>query len=143
MLGKLLKVSGFNLIELMIAVVIVAILASISYPAYQQYVLRTYRAEAIQTLLTLANAQEQHFADYGVYQADLSQLQGISELTGSDLTTSGRYRVSLNLTAEARGFIALATATGLQTADTECLSFQLNHYGQRNETNGVALSCWR
>jgi type IV pilus assembly protein PilE len=142
-LGKMIKHYGFSLIELMIAVLIVAILASISYPAYQQYVLRSYRAEAVQTLLTLANAQEQHFADYGVYQADISQLQGISELTASGFTTSGRYRVSLGLIDVASGFTALATATGLQAADNECLSFQLNHYGQRNVDNGVAQSCWR
>lgn len=142
-LGNMLTQRGFSLIELMIAVVIVAILASISYPAYQQYVLRTYRAEAIQLLLALANAQEQHFADHAEYQADISKLSGMAELTSSGLTKSGRYTLSLNLIDAASGFTALASATGRQTADSECLSFQLNHYGQRNSDNGVALSCWQ
>lgn len=134
---------GFSLIELMIAVVIVAILASISYPAYQQYVLRSYRAEAIQALLTLANGQEQYFADYGIYQADLTQLSGVTMITAASDTESGRYLISLTLTDMAKGYVVLATAKGLQTADVDCLSYQLNHYGQRNYDNGVALSCWQ
>lgn len=135
--------NGFSLIEIMIAVVIVAILASISYPAYQQYVLRTYRAEAIETLLTIANAQEQYFADHGVYQGDISQLNGLLNLVTASSTKSGRYTINLSLTEMAAGFSVLATAIGSQTADSGCLSFQLNHFGQRNLHNGVAISCWQ
>ena len=37
---------GFTLLELMIAVAIVAILSALAYPSYQSYVGRGYRAEA-------------------------------------------------------------------------------------------------
>ena len=45
---------GFSLIELMIVVAIVAILGTIAYPSYQQYVLRSHRVEAKAMLLNAA-----------------------------------------------------------------------------------------
>ena len=45
------KQHGFTLIELMIVVVIVAILASISYPSYREFVRRSARSEAKTALL--------------------------------------------------------------------------------------------
>ena len=37
---------GFTLLELMIAVVVVAILASVAYPSYQAHLRKSRRAEA-------------------------------------------------------------------------------------------------
>ena len=51
--------AGFSLIELMVAVVIIGILASIAYPQYQNHVLRGYRAEGQQWLQDFAQMQEQ------------------------------------------------------------------------------------
>lgn len=52
--------SGFTLIELMIAVAIIAILAGIAYPSYQQYVIRGKRAEAQAQMMDIANLQQQY-----------------------------------------------------------------------------------
>ena len=51
--------AGFTLIELMITVAIVAILASVAYPSYQQYVIRSNRSEAQQVMLDIANREEE------------------------------------------------------------------------------------
>lgn len=50
---------GFTLIELMITVAIVAILASVAYPSYQQYVIRGKRTAAQAEMMDIANRQQQ------------------------------------------------------------------------------------
>lgn len=127
---------GFSLIELLIALAVLGILAAICYPSYQQYVLRTYRAEATAQLLQLAVAQEQHLADYGVYTDD------IAVLGGAALSPSARYELHIQLSEQQLAFEITATAKGLQRADTDCLLFSVNQYGQRNMQDPVAEACW-
>ena len=50
---------GFTLIELMIVVAIVAILAAVAIPSYQQYVVKSNRSAAQSHLLSVDNKQEQ------------------------------------------------------------------------------------
>ena len=127
---------GFSLIELLIALAVLGILAAICYPSYQQYVLRTYRAEATAQLLQLAAAQEQHLADYGVYNDD------ITVLGGTALSPSERYEFQVQLSEQQLAFEITAAATGLQRADTDCLLFSVNQYVQRNRQNPAAEGCW-
>jgi len=46
--------SGFTLIELMVTVAIVAIIASVAYPSYQEQVYKTKRATAAKSVLECA-----------------------------------------------------------------------------------------
>ncbi len=129
--------TGFSLIELMIAVAIVGILSAIAYPSYQQYVLRTHRAEASKLLLTVANLQERYLADYGQYTANLALL-GVAE---DGISASGRYQLQVEL-ADSHSFMLTARAQGPQTADRDCLLFTLDHTGQRNANLANSLFCW-
>lgn len=58
---------GFTLIELMVVVVIVAILAAIALPMYQDYVTRSKIAEATANLGQLRVRMEQYFQDNRQY----------------------------------------------------------------------------
>lgn len=131
------KNPGFTLIELMVAIAVVGILSAIAYPAYQQYVLKTYRAEASKLLLTAANIQERQLADYGSYTDNL-ELLGVA---ANGHTVSGRYKLQINL-ADGASFDLIASAQGAQSADKDCLVFTLDHTGQRNGNVPSALSCW-
>nr|ELD4571953.1 type IV pilin protein [Pseudomonas aeruginosa] len=53
---------GFTLIELMIVVVIIAILAGIAYPSYDEYVKRGNRTEGQALLSEAAATQERYFS---------------------------------------------------------------------------------
>jgi type IV pilus assembly protein PilE len=59
--------SGFSLIELMVAVVIASILATVAVPAYSNYVKRGKIAEATSTLAGLRVVMEQYFQDNRTY----------------------------------------------------------------------------
>jgi type IV pilus assembly protein PilE len=61
------QTKGFTLIELMIAVAVVGILASIAYPSYTDHVRRTRRADAQGALMGLANAMERYFTQNSTY----------------------------------------------------------------------------
>ena len=58
---------GFTLIELMIVVAIVAILAAIAYPSYQDSILKGRRAEGRTAMLELMQQQERYMTQRGTY----------------------------------------------------------------------------
>lgn len=60
---------GFTLIELMIAVAIIAILASVALPSYTDYIRRSQITEATSTLADLRTRMEQFYQDHRNYAA--------------------------------------------------------------------------
>lgn len=58
-MAKLVK--GFTLIELMIVVTLVAILATVALPAYDDYIIRANRRAAQAEMLAMANLEQQYF----------------------------------------------------------------------------------
>lgn len=67
--GAVTATRGFTLIELVIAVAIVALLASIALPAYQSAVWKARRAEARAAILDLLQQQERLLTQTGAYLA--------------------------------------------------------------------------
>jgi len=56
------RTGGFTLIELMIAVVIVAILSAVALPSYQEHVRRTKRVECEAAMLKAASMLERYYS---------------------------------------------------------------------------------
>jgi prepilin-type N-terminal cleavage/methylation domain-containing protein len=67
--------AGFTLIELMVVVAIVAILASVSIPAYFNHLSRSRQSDAISELMQIRAAQEMYFAENGEFADKIGLLQ--------------------------------------------------------------------
>lgn len=58
---------GFTVVEVMVALVILAILAALAFPAYQESVLKTKRAEGRAALMKTMQQQERYYSLHTTY----------------------------------------------------------------------------
>lgn len=135
------KTSGFTLIEVMIAVAIVAILASIALPSYRNYVIRGKIPDATNQLASKRVRMEQFFQDSrtfvgaGAGNADTTSSQYFDFSTvdggGTDTRTTSTY----TLFARGKGSMAGFTYSIDQSSTRASTVTGVN--GWRGNT-----SCW-
>jgi type IV pilus assembly protein PilE len=141
---------GFSLVELMIALLIVAVLTSIAVPSYRQYVLRSHRAEAKTALLNVAAAQERFYLQNNTYTTDLTSApaatppglgQADYDAASGVQTENGWYTIAVTA-ANATAFSVTATAIGAQASDAKCTTFTLTSAGVKSATGSASAECW-
>lgn len=127
---------GFTLIELMITVAVVAILASIAYPSYQEQVRKTHRAQAKADLVEYAQLAERFHTVNNTYE-NFSLPSAVSPREGGAV----RYNLELNPDPTQSTFVILATTTGAQASD-RCGNLSLNQAGVKTNSTGSFAECW-
>ncbi|MFM9914466.1 MAG: type IV pilin protein [Rhizobacter sp.] len=144
---------GFTLIELMITVAIVAVLASIAYPSYREYIDRSRRSEAQGILMESAQWMERFYAENYRYDQNTAGT-AVATLFAGRFTQSPRsgaasYTLGIqNVTATT--FVVRATRTGSMAAD-KCGNFEITGTGIRRVDSATvsadqaqAMSrCWK
>ncbi len=148
---------GFTLIELMITVAIVAILSAIAVPSYTQYILRSHRAEARNTLLSIAQRLEQNYTLSSSYA--LTPTTPPVAIADASITAWGLGQVPLsgaaryNITFAAgspttTAFTLQATPVGAQVSDTTCGILMLDNrnlkgaVGVLDNRSQITRDCW-
>ena len=151
--------SGFGLLELLIAVAIVGILATIAYPSYVSQVEKSRRTEAKSLLLRAANRQERFYSTTSPnsYAANMTALGYDANAVPSGETGNAAnawYLVSVMTPANAAAVIGTACpATNCfvleavpqrgQTGDTRCATLRLDSFGRRYTTGTQTVDeCW-
>lgn len=97
---------GFTLIELMITVAVIAILAAVALPSYQDYVLRGRLVDATTALSSMRARMEQYYQDNRTYQ---SVGNFVSPCAAN--STAGTFTVSCP-TLQAARYVLQATGGG-------------------------------
>ena len=129
--------AGFTLIELMVTVAIIAILATVALPSYQNHVMRANRSAAASFLMEMANMQERYYLDARAYAADMSALGASTPAELSD-----RYTITTvgNNAATPPSYSVSAAPKGAQSSDS-CGTLTLNNKGEKGHASG-ATRCW-
>jgi len=124
------KTKGFTLIELMIVVVVVAILASIAYPAYQDTIRKTRRADAKSALMDAVSRMERHYTQFGRYSGTLAN-------SGIIATSPEGYYQIAPVGTTAQTFSLSATPQGNQAAD-QCGTLSIDEAQTKTNSAGLA-----
>ena len=132
--------AGFSLIELMIAVVVIAILLAVALPSFMDSIRKGRRSEAFAALSALQQAQERYRGNNASY-ATIVQLATVSpDATVSPTRPGGYYAISIG-TPTATGYILTADGSGSsQASDGSCAKLSIEVAGG-NIGYGSCASC--
>jgi len=124
---------GFTLVEMMVVTLLVAILAAVAFPLYQEQVRRGHRAAAQATMLDVAARQKQFVIDRRAHASSLAEL-GLVDPPA----LSGRYALAIEAPEQAGApvFRIVATPQGAQASDA-CGVLALDQSGAR-----APAGCW-
>ena len=138
--------AGFTLIEVAIALAVVAITTTFAMASYRGYLLRGYRVEAVQALLAAAAEQEKFHLAHGHYGDRLDAAAG-SEPPGlpvASRTPRGRYRLAVEV-ADASAFRIVALVAN-ERDDPLCPWMSIDESGRRGALDAggrdSAVKCW-
>ena len=132
------RLQGFTLIEVMIVVAIIAILAAVALPSYNEYIRRGHRAEARAGLLQAGQWMERAATATGTYPLAAAFPASLTKIP------SDRYDISI-ASADGSTYTLTGTPKGAQVGD-KCGNYTLNQAGLRGAngvtTGTIITDCW-
>jgi type IV pilus assembly protein PilE len=129
------KHQGFSLLELVITLACIAVLSSMAWPSYQQYVMRSQRVNARTALLQAAVWLERSASANGNYPDHAQVPANVLRVPGQ--------QYQLQIQSSAQSYVLSAIPLGAQASDA-CGVFTLNQLGERGVQGAqlTAALCW-
>ncbi|WOJ93466.1 type IV pilin protein [Congregibacter variabilis] len=136
---------GFTLIEMMIVVAIIAILASIALPSYQDSVRKGWRRKASACLIEMAQGMERRYSTAMSFVPDPNDPSALPPQTCTiDDRMAERYAFSFTADPTANAYDLRAVPQGGQAVgDARCGTLSINQLGVRSVSGGAVVEdCW-
>lgn len=140
------RMQGFTLIEIMIALLIVSILASIAIPMYGDYVRRANRNEMKAVMMEAEQYMQRFYSANDAYDRNRggNPVELPPSMRQSPRTGAARYAINIER-ATAGEFVLVASFT--RGNEDPCGEFRIDHTGRRmlgpNATAQKIAECWR
>lgn len=144
---------GYTLLELMAAVVIIAILVAIAYPSYRDQIRKSRRADAAGVLLQAAQWMERRYTANNCYDDPCGSGTAPAGLAGAGLAASPvgcagadcYYNITVTAVGQNNYTLNAAPATTDQGRDP-CKTLIVNNTGAKSVSADATFAvseCWR
>lgn len=153
---------GFTLIEVMITVVIVAILASVAYPSYLEYVARGHRTQLKAQMQAAQQWMERRYSERYFYGNEAGADTAPTAFDDQLFVTSpskgegdARYNLSVAISDSGQSYVITAERAGTMSAD-RCGNPTVDNHGVKGvvlnslsggsyegDTAKAVADCWR
>lgn len=131
------KITGFSLIELMIALVIASLLAAVALPAYRDHMIRSAIPQATSGLSLFAMRMEEYYQDHHTYAND--------KTCGAATPVSEHFNFTCSVASSGQSYLLTAVGNG---GDLTAVSYTLNQAGTATTIalptgwGTVPVNCW-
>lgn len=145
------KIRGFTLIELMIVVAVIAVLAMIALPMFDEQLRKGKRAEAMRALAEIQLRQEAYRSNATSYGnltgADVANGNILGSVAAVTAYNAGLAYYTVTVSGNtATAYVITATRKGDMANDPKCGDFTIT-YSAGTSTRGVTTGdvdyCWR
>lgn len=140
---------GFTLLELMVALAIVALLAAVAYPSYQNSIRKARRADGMAAAMAVQAAQEKFRGACPFYAQALGNgnvcgaSAAASTVQAASTSQQGFYSLSIQAgSASGNAYTIIIDPTGAQAADTDCDPMQIAYTPANPGGTRSPAGCW-